>query len=133
MLDFRPFETIAFVALRIVAGVLFGFHGLQKIFGVLTTRGAAELFSQMWIGGAIELVGGIAIALGLLTRPFAILASGTMAVAYIQFHWKGAFDENFFPVINRGELAVIYCFLFLYIGLRRDNPVALDRVIFGRS
>lgn len=133
MLDLKPFETVSFVALRIVSGLLFAVHGVQKIFGLLTTKGSAEVFSQMWVGGAIELVGGIFLALGLLTRPMAILSSGTMAVAYIQFHWKGAFDENFFPVINKGELAVIYCFLFLYVGLRKDNPVALDRLIFGRS
>ncbi len=130
--DFKPFETIAFVALRILSGLMFACHGAQKILGVLTTRPGPDIGSQMWFGGMIELIGGIAIALGLLTRPFAILASGTMSVAYIQFHWKGAFDEKFFPVSNGGELALLYCFLFLYIALRKDNPVAIDR-LFWRS
>jgi len=128
--NLQPLETVAFVVLRIISGLLFAIHGAQKILGVLTERPPPEVGSQIWIGGVIELVGGILIALGLLTRPVAILASGTMAVAYIQFHWKGEFDSNFFPAVNGGELAVVYCFLFLYIALRKDNPVALDRLIF---
>ncbi len=129
-MNWTPFETIAFVALRIVSGLMFACHGVQKILGVLTNRPTAEPFSQMWIGGAIELVGGVLIAIGLLTRPVAILASGTMAVAYIQFHWKLAFDSSFLPAVNGGELAVVYCFLFLYIAFRKVNPVAVDRLIW---
>lgn len=109
---------------------MFACHGAQKILGVLTDRPTAEVFSQMWIGGVIELAGGLLIAIGLLTRPVAILASGTMAVAYLQFHWKGAFDAKFFPGVNGGELAVVYCFLFLYVALRKANPVAVDRLIW---
>ncbi len=109
---------------------MFACHGAQKILGVLTDRPGPEAFSQMWIGGVIELVGGILIAIGLLTRPVALLASGTMAVAYIQFHWKGALDSAFFPAVNGGELAVVYCFLFLYVAFRKDNPVAIDRLLF---
>jgi putative oxidoreductase len=131
MIDFKPLETIAFVALRIVSGLLFAVHGAQKVVGVLADE-AAEVGSQIWFGGMIELVGGVLIALGLLTRGAAFVASGTMAVAYIQFHWKGALDERFFPVVNRGELAVVYCFLFLYFAFRKDNPVSIDRLIFGR-
>ena len=130
MLDLKPLETIAFVALRVIAGLCFAVHGVQKILGMLTTRAQPELGSQMWVGGVIELVGGVLIAIGLLTRPAAILASGTMAVAYIQFHWKGAFDSNFFPAVNGGELALVYCFLFLFVALRKDNAVAVDRLIF---
>lgn len=129
-MNWTPFETIAFVALRIVSGLMFACHGAQKILGVLTDRPTAEPFSQIWVGGVIELVGGLLIAVGLLTRPFAILASGTMAVAYIQFHWKGALDSGFFPAVNGGELAVVYCFLFLYVALRKDNPLAVDRLIW---
>ena len=129
-MDLKPFETIAFVALRIIAGLMFACHGVQKILGLLTEKASPEVGSQMWFGGMIELVGGVMIAIGLLTRPLAILASGTMAVAYIQFHWKGAFDSKFFPAVNGGELAVVYCFLFLYIARRKDNPVAVDRLIW---
>lgn len=130
MLALKPLETIGFVALRVIAGACFAVHGVQKILGLLTTRGQPDVGSQMWFGGLIELVGGGLIAIGLLTRPFAILASGTMAVAYIQFHWKGAFDAGFFPAVNGGELALVYCFLFLYLAVRKDNPVAVDRLIF---
>ncbi|MBA2539940.1 MAG: DoxX family protein [Deltaproteobacteria bacterium] len=131
MLDFRPFETASFVALRIISGLLFALHGVQKIFGILADA-PAEFGTQMWAGGLIELIGGVCIAIGLLTRPMAILASGTMAVAYIQFHWKGALDQNFFPAVNKGDAAVLYCFLFLYFALRRDNPASVDRLIFGK-
>ncbi len=130
MFDLKPFETIAFVALRVISGLCFAVHGVQKILGMLTTNAQPEVGSQMWFGGLIELAGGLLIAIGLLTRPAAILASGTMAVAYIQFHWKGAFDSKFFPAVNGGELALVYCFLFLYIALRKDNPVAVDRLIW---
>jgi putative oxidoreductase len=121
-------EPIVYAALRIVAGVLFSFHGMQKLFGWPSGK-LAELGSQMWIGGVIELVGGLLIALGLFTRPAAFLASGTMAVAYIQFHWKLDFGERFWPVINRGELAVVYCFLFLWVVVRGGGRYALDRLL----
>jgi putative oxidoreductase len=75
--------------------------------------------SQIWIGGLIELVGGALIALGPFARPAAFIASGTMAVAYIQFHWRFAFaDYRWLPSVNKGELAAIYCFLFLFIAVR---------------
>lgn len=108
------YADIAFALLRVVVGLLFAIHGAQKLFGILGGK-VQELPSQAWIGGAIELVTGALIALGFFTRPAAFLASGTMAVAYVQFHWKGATDERFFPVVNGGELAVVYAFLFLYI------------------
>ena len=95
MLDRARFETLAYAALRIVAGFMFLWHGSQKLLGFPASKAPPELFSQMWFGGIIELIGGAMIALGLLTRPAAFLASGTMAVAYIQFHWKGAFGADF--------------------------------------
>ena len=81
MFDLRPFETVSFVALRIITGLMFGVHGVQKVLGILANE-PAEFGTQIWAGGLIELVGGVCIALGLLTRPFALLASGTMALAY---------------------------------------------------
>jgi putative oxidoreductase len=116
-----------YAALRIVAGALFATHGAQKLFGVLTEHPQPEVLSQVWIGGIIELVAGALIAVGLFTRWAAFVASGTMAVAYIQFHWKGQLDDGFFPAVNGGELAVIYCFLFLYIAARGPGPASLDR------
>ena len=123
--DPSPLADRAYALLRIVSGALFTIHGVQKTFGVLGGT-QHEVGSQLWIGGVIELVCGAAIALGFLTRPAAFLASGTMAVAYIQFHWKMRFDEAFFPVVNEGELAVVYCFLFLYVVLRGSGPWSLD-------
>jgi putative oxidoreductase len=119
------YSDLAFVALRVVVGLLFAIHGAQKMFGVL--GGHVPSFpTQIWFGGAIELVGGALIAVGLGTRAAAFVSSGTMAVAYTQFHWKGAFDERFFPVVNQGELAVVYAFLFLYIACVGAGPYSLD-------
>jgi putative oxidoreductase len=89
--------------------------------------------SQFWVGGLIELSCGAAIALGLVTSLAAFLASGEMAVAYIPFHWKLQFDSRFFPIVNRGELPVLYCFVFLYVACRGSRPWALDDVLRRRS
>jgi putative oxidoreductase len=125
-------ELVGYTALRIVSGLAFSQHGFGKVLGVLGDP-VDKVGSQMWFGGLIELVGGILIALGLVTRAAAFLASGTMAVAYIQFHWKGALDENFFPLKNHGELALVYCFLFLLFTLRGSGAVSIDRLIFGAN
>ena len=121
----EPLTEPIYAAMRIVVGVLFAFHGAQKILGVLTEQ-QPPVGSQLWIGGLIELVGGLLIAVGFLTVWAAFLSSGTMAVAYIQFHWKGALDENFFPVVNRGELAVVYAFVFLFIACRGAGHASID-------
>lgn len=115
----------SFAALRVVAGLAFMFHGVQKVAGVLTDH-APAVGSQIWFGGLIELVAGALIAVGLFTRAAAFLASGTMAVAYIQFHWKGALDAKFFPAVNEGELALLYCFLFLFIACGGGGRFSLD-------
>ena len=120
------YQEVAYAALRVVAGLMFAVHGLPKLFGVLTAKGAVEVGSQAWLGGVIELVCGVAIALGLFTRAAAFLASGTMAVAYIQFHWKLELDDRALPMVNGGELAAVYCFLFLFIATRGGGPYSLD-------
>ena len=104
---------------------MFAFHGMQKVFGVLTEN-QPPVGSQLWIGGVIELVAGLMIAFGLLTVWAAFLASGTMAVAYVQFHWKLAFDSQFFPGVNRGELALVYAFLFLFFACRGAGVASID-------
>jgi putative oxidoreductase len=119
-----PQTDAAYVLLRVVAGLMFAFHGVQKVFGVLTQR-APELGSQLWVGGVIELVCGIAIAAGMYTTWAAFLASGTMAVAYTQFHWKLALGERFFPAVNKGELALLYAVVFLFIACRGINGLWL--------
>ncbi len=120
-------EPWAYAALRIVAGAAFSFHGMQKIFGWAAKNPTPAFGSQLWFGGIIELVCGTLIALGLFARPAAFLASGTMAVAYVQFHWKLAFAEyKWLPAINRGELALVYCFLFLFFFTRGAGAASLD-------
>lgn len=122
----KPLTEPAYAALRIVAGLMFSVHGMQKIFGVLTDK-QPPVGSQLWIGGVIELVAGLLIAFGLFTVWAAFLASGQMAVAYLQFHWKLAFTAEFFPVVNRGELALLYAFVFLYIACRGPGMASIDR------
>ena len=116
----------AYALLRIVAGLMFAFHGAQKLFGVLGGHQAA-LFSQMGLAGVIELAGGLAVAFGFGTRIAAFVASGEMAVAYFQAHWKLQMDSQFFPIVNHGELALLYCFLFLFIATRGTVNWGLDK------
>src|SRR5262245_23832557 len=93
-------ETYAL--LRLMTGLMFAFHGAQKILGVFSDYPKPEMWTQMWFGGVIELVGGLLIAVGFQTRWAAFLASGTMAVAYFQFHWKFQMGAQFFPGVNQG-------------------------------
>ena len=99
--------------LRLMSGLLLLQHGTQKLLGFpafAAGRAAPEMFSLSWWAGAIELVGGALIVVGLFTRPAAFLASGTMAVAY----WMAHAPQDFFPVNNGGDAAILYCFVFLY-------------------
>lgn len=121
-----PYADRAYALLRIVAGVLFAFHGMQKMFGLFSDHPQPAFGSQMWVGGIIELVGGLAIALGFSTSCAAFVASGTMAVAYFQFHWRFQFDSGFFPIVNNGEPAVLYCFLFLFMACKGSGPWSVD-------
>lgn len=120
-----PYADAAYAAMRIVAGLMFSVHGMQKLFGVLT-ESTPPVGSQLWFAGLIELVCGLGIAFGLFTVVLAFLASGEMAVAYFQAHWKFQFSEQFFPIVNQGELAVLYCFLFLYVACRGAGPASID-------
>ena len=104
-------KTTYYVILRVVAGLLFAVHGAQKLFGVLGGPGPVSLMSQMGLAGIIEFFGGLSIALGLFTSIWAFVASGQMAVAYFQAH----FPRSMYPVNNGGELALMFCFVFLYI------------------
>src|SRR6185369_9395246 len=102
MKQLSKYSDEAYALLRIVAGFMLAFHGSQKILGILTDF-QPPVGSQLWIGGIIELVGGLLILVGFQTRWSAFIASGQMAVAYFQFHWKFQFDAQFFPVVNKGE------------------------------
>jgi putative oxidoreductase len=109
-----PYAPYFYALLRIVAGLLFAQHGAQKLFGWLGASAAVPLLSQGGLAGVIEFCGGLAIAVGAFTSPIAFLASGQMAVAYFLAHLpRGAW-----PIQNGGELAALYCFLFLYIAAR---------------
>lgn len=118
-----PTET-TYALLRIVSGLLFSFHGFKKVLG-FHAKFQPPVGSQLWIGGVIEIVCGLCIALGVYTRLAAFVASGTMAVAYTQFHWKLAFDERFWPAVNQGELALVYAFLFLFLASRGAGKWAM--------
>ena len=119
------YHNEAYALLRIVAGFMFSFHGVQKLFGVLTEYETA-VGSQVWFGGIIELGCGLAVMLGVRTRLAAFLCSGTMAVAYFQFHWKFQTGSMIFPAINEGELAALYSFVFLLIATRGAGKWSLD-------
>jgi putative oxidoreductase len=108
-----PVTPYLFAALRIVAGLLFVQHGVQKLLGWLGGT-QVPILSQMGMAGVIETVAGLGIALGAFTSPLAFLASGQMAVAYFQAHQPRAL----WPIQNGGELAILNCFLFLYIAAR---------------
>lgn len=101
---------------RLVVGFLFACHGAQKLFGWFG-GGPAEMTPLLWAAGAIELVGGAMIAIGLFTAPVAFICSGQMAVAYFMAHQPQAL----FPIQNRGELAALYCWVFLLIAATGDG------------
>ena len=122
----EPKAPAVYTLVRILAGVMFAFHGLQLLFGVLTEF-QPPVGTQLWFGGIIELVTGSAIAAGAFTTWAAFLASGTMAVAYVQFHWKLALGARFFPAVNEGELALLYSVVFLYIACRGGGRWSVDR------
>jgi putative oxidoreductase len=121
------YSDVTYALLRIVSGVLFTFHGTQKIFGWLASHETA-FASQMWFGGMIELVCGVLIVIGFQTRPAAFLASGTMAVAYLQFHWAFKIGPEFFPAINHGDAAVLFSFVFLFIACKGGCKWCLDKL-----
>lgn len=111
-----------YAILRIVAGLLFAMHGSQKLLGWPGDGDTVPLASMMGVAGIIELVAGIMIAIGFLTSWAAFIASGEMAVAFFMAH----FPEHWNPLVNQGELAVLYCFLFLYMAARGSGIWSVD-------
>jgi putative oxidoreductase len=115
--------------LRIVSGFIFMAHGSEKWLGFPAPPSApATLMSLSGASGILELVGGLLLLLGLFTRPVAFLLSGEMAVAYFIAHAP----HGFWPLLNRGELAVLYCFVFLYLSAAGGGPWSLDRWLWHR-
>lgn len=125
----QPWPDRALAIFRIVAGIIFFTTGTMK-FGFPPSEGMPEiaLFSQTGIGGLMEVIGGILITVGLFTRPVAFILSGEMAVAYFQFHAPG----SFWPTINQGIPAILYCFFFLYLVFAGSGAWSLDRVLARR-
>ena len=117
------YSGYAYAVMRIVVGLLFACHGAQKVFGMFGGKVAAGL---MMVVGIIELVGGFMIALGFFGRWAAFLCSGLMAIAYFKAHAA----NGFFPIVNRGESAVFYCFVFLYMFFRGSGPLSIDSLLF---
>lgn len=115
------FEPQAYALFRIVAGFLFLWHGTQKLFGWPPMPPGAPAF-VLYVAGPIELVCGVLVMIGLLTRLAAILASGLMAVAY----WMAHGTQALLPLVNQGELAALYCFAFLFIAARGGGKWSVD-------
>ena len=123
----------ALSALRVVSGFMLMQHGVQKHFGWLLPadqafRGAPEVFSQMWIAGTLEIGGGLLLLLGLFTRPVAFVLSGLMASAYFIAH----VPRGFWPILNQGELAALYCFVFLALAALGGGRLSLDNYVRHR-
>lgn len=112
----------AYAVLRIVAGAMFALHGTQKLFGFPGAGPTVAPFSLLGAAGVIELAAGILIAAGFRTHWAAFLASGEMAVAYFMRHAP----QSVYPILNRGEVTVLYCFLFLYMAAHGSGPWSLD-------
>ena len=116
------YSSYLYVLLRIAAGFLFFQHGLPKLFGGFGRTAPAPLMSQMGLAGIIEVVGGAMISLGLFTPVVAFIASGEMAWAYFQAHAP----RGFWPITNGGELAALYCFVFLYVAAVGSGRWSVD-------
>jgi putative oxidoreductase len=124
------FESPLYALMRVIVGLLFACHGAQKLFGAFGGMGngaAAPLFSLMGLAGVIEFFGGLFVATGLLTRYAAFIASGHMASAYFMAH----FPRGFWPIENKGELAVFFCFVFLYIASKGSGIWSIDSAFRG--
>jgi len=115
------YGDVIYALFRFMFGALFACHGAQKLFGAF---GAQPMTSdpKMLLAGIIEFGGGLMIAAGLLTSWAAFIASGEMAAAYFTAH----FPSGFWPILNKGELAVLYCFAFLYMAARGSGPYSVD-------
>ena len=120
-----PWADHALGFFRIVAGIVFISVGSMKVFGYPPSPVAIPLWSQMGIGGVLEVVGGLLIVIGLLTRPVAFVLSGEMAVAYFQFHAP----QSIFPTTNQGIPAILYSLFFLYLVFAGPGSWSIDAAI----
>ena len=125
--------NITLALLRVIGGLMFMQHGAMKLWGLFLPQGmpampAIKPFTQLWFASLLELGGGFLVAGGLFTRPVAFLLAGEMAVAYFTVHAR----QGFFPAQNQGELAVLYCFIFLVFAAIGGGRYSLDHLFFHR-
>ena len=125
----KKYSKDIYVLFRVLVGLLFLQHGAQKLFGWFTTKGAVQLFSLMGLAGVIEFFGGLAIVLGVITRLSALGSILTMLWAYFQVH----FANGWIPILNRGELALLYLAVFLIILVFGAGKWSLEKKLFGKE
>lgn len=125
----KQYSPYLYAILRIFAGLMFAMHGSQKVFGIPGGKSPVPLASLLGVGGILELVCGLLIALGVVASYAAFIASGEMAVAYFMMHAS----HGFLPIVNQGELAVLYCFLFLYIAAQGSGVWSIDTLLGRRE
>ena len=121
-------EPYVFSILRIMVGLLFMQHGLVKLFGFPTGAGFPAFLSLTWFEGCIEMIGGGLIVIGLFTRWAAFITSGEMAIGYFMVHAP----KGFFPYVNGGNLAILYCFVFFYLVFAGPGPISLDALLWKK-
>ena len=117
------YQEQTYALMRIVTGFLFIWHGSQKLFNYPVDFPYGPLNPLLTVAGIIELIGGVLVMIGLMTRPAAFICSGTMAVAY----WMAHGSQSFFPIVNGGEISALYCFAFLYIAARGAGIWSIDK------
>jgi putative oxidoreductase len=124
------YSPLVLSLLRFVAGLIFMEHGTQKLLNFpVSEHGTVALFSLIGLAGALELVLGLAVTVGLFTRVAAFILSGEMAFAYFMAH----FPRSLFPALNGGDAAILFCFVFLYLAFAGGGPIGLDGKFFRKS
>ncbi|RYF99377.1 MAG: DoxX family protein, partial [Caulobacteraceae bacterium] len=131
----NKYQPYALTALRVITALAFMAHGTQKMFGFPASQmggGSFELFSLMGLAAVLEVFGGLAILLGLFTRPVAFVLAGQMAYAFWFVHVPMMGQGNIIPAANGGDGAVLFCFVFLYLVFAGPGAFSLDEMLRGR-